>query len=96
MLTRKERFIAGLKETIASPHIHIALATGISIIVLATVSKRVLDEPMGKLPMALPPFLMVIWEAVSSKHKGSWFCRSGYWIAAIFLATGLVILFHAV
>jgi hypothetical protein len=95
-MTRKEKFIAGFKKAIASPHIHIALATGISIIVLATVSKRVLDKPMGKLSMALPPFLMVIWEAVSSRHRESWFCRSGYWITAIFVATGLVILFHAI
>jgi len=95
-MTRREKFIAGFKETVASPHIHIALAAGISIIVLAYVSKRMLPEPMGTLPMALPPFLMVIWEAVSSQHKKSRICRSGYWIAAIFLATGLVILFHAI
>jgi hypothetical protein len=94
-MTKKDRLIAGTKEMLASPHIHIALATGISIIVLAYVSKRVLPEPMGKLPMAIPPFLMVIWEAVSSKHRDLWISRPGYWIAAIFATTGLVILFHA-
>jgi|GEM_PF-661890 len=93
-MTKKEKFIAGLTEAIASPHIHIALATGISIIVLAYVSKRVLPEPIGYLPMALPPFLMVIWEAIFDRHKDSWIFRSGYWVAAIFLATAVVILFH--
>ena len=36
--------ISKLKELIKSPHIHIALATGASIIILAYVSKRVLSE----------------------------------------------------
>ena len=43
-----------IKELIKSPHIHVSLATGFSIIVMAFVSKRVLTEPLGYLPSAIP------------------------------------------
>ena len=76
-----------------SPHIQIALATGISIIVLAYFSKRVLPNPIGYLPTAFPPFLMVVYEAVKEKFKDRKIARVGYWIVAIFVATALVILF---
>jgi hypothetical protein len=36
-----------LKELIKSPHIQIALATGVCIIVMAIESKRMLSEPIG-------------------------------------------------
>ena len=47
------------KEAIKSPHIHIALAMGFSIIVMAYFSKRILPEPMGYLALAFPPFIGV-------------------------------------
>jgi predicted histidine transporter YuiF (NhaC family) len=53
-----------LKELIKSPHIQIALATGVSIIVLAYFSKKILPEPIGYLPLAIPPFIATIYEAV--------------------------------
>jgi hypothetical protein len=84
------------KETIKSPHIHISLATGISIIVLAYFSKRILPEPIGYLSLAIPPFLMTIWEALFSKDKYKKICKTWYWITAIFIATALVIVLHAV
>ncbi len=85
-----------LKELIKSPHIQIALATGVSIIVLAYVSKRVLPEPMGYLPLAIPPFLAVIYESLLGRYKDSKICRTWYWVVAIFVATALVILFHMI
>lgn len=84
------------KETLKSPHIHISLATGISIIVLAYFSKRVLSEPMGYLSLAIPPFFMTIWEALLSKNKYEKICKTWYWIAAILIATVLVIVWHAI
>ncbi len=85
-----------LKELIRSPHIHIALAAGVSIVVLAYVSKRVLAEPIGSLVLAIPPFLATIFEVARRRFKGSRICTTWYWIVAIFVATGLVILFHMV
>ncbi len=93
-MSKKDAFIKSIKEMITSPHVHISLATGISIIVLAYASKKVLPEPIGYLPLAFPPFLMVIWEAVSDRYKNSRICTTWYWIVAIFIATALVILFH--
>ncbi len=82
------------KELIKSPHIQIALATGINIIILAYVSKRVLPQPMSELSLAMPPFLMTIYEVVLRRYKDSKICTPWYWILAIFIATAIVILFH--
>ena len=85
-----------LKELIKSPHIQIALATGLSIIILAYVSKRMLAEPIGYLSLAIPPFLATIYESLLSKEKYSKFCKTWYWVVAIFVATALVIIFHMI
>jgi hypothetical protein len=83
-----------IKELIKSPHIQIALATGISIIVIAYFSKRVLPEPIGYLPTAIPPFFMVIYEAVAAKYKDKKINKTWYWITAIFVSTALIIVLN--
>lgn len=84
------------KEEIKSPHIKIALATGISILIMAYVSKRVLPEPLGYLQLAIPPFIATIFEGIYSRYKDSKICTTWYWIVAIFFATALVILFNMI
>jgi len=81
-----------LKEFFKLPHIQIALATGVSIIVMAYFSKRVLPEPIGYLPMAIPPFIALIFEVIISKHKKKKVATTWYWVIAIFFATALIIL----
>ncbi|MEJ2495515.1 MAG: hypothetical protein P8Y79_14455 [Ignavibacteriaceae bacterium] len=85
-----------LKEFIKSPHIQIALAAGVSIIVLAYFSKRILPEPIGYLPSAIPPFIAVVYEGVLAKHKNKKIATTWYWIAAIFIVTAVIIVFHLV
>lgn len=85
-----------IKELLKSPHIQIALATGVSIIALAYFSKRVLPEPIGYLPLAIPPFIATIYEAVAAKHKNKKIATTWYWVATIFGATTLVILLNAI
>jgi len=80
-----------LTETLKSGHIHIALATGISIVVMAWVSKRVLPEPISYLHLAIPPFLMSIYEGLVSSKKYAPYSKTVYWVAAIFAATLIVI-----
>jgi predicted histidine transporter YuiF (NhaC family) len=88
--------MSALKKLIQSPHIQIALATGICIIAMAYFSKRILPRPIGYLPAAIPPFLMAIYEALLGRHKNSRICTTWYWIVAIFITTALVIVFHMV
>lgn len=83
-------------ELIKSPHIQIALATGVSIIVLAYFSKKILPEPIGYLPLAIPPFIATIYEAVANKYKNKKITTTWYWVAAILLATVFVIVLYAV
>ncbi len=73
----------------------IATAIGISIIVMAYMSKRVLPNPIPYLHLAIPPFLMTIYEGLSSKEKYAKYCRAPFWIAAIFVATAIVIWVNA-
>jgi len=84
-----------LKELLKSPHIQIALATGVSIIVLAYFSKKILPEPIGYLPLAIPPFIATIYEAVAAKHKNKKITTTWYWVVAILVATVLVIVFYS-
>jgi hypothetical protein len=85
-----------LRSFFGSPHIQISLATGISILVMAYASKRILPSPIGYLPNAIPPFLMVIYESLFSRYEGSRICTPWYWVLAILLSTALVILLHAI
>jgi len=85
-----------LKEFFKSPHIQIALATGVSIIVLAYFSKRILPEQIGYLPLAIPPFIAAIYEAVATKRKNKKITTTWYWVAAILLSTALIIFLYAI
>ena len=86
--------MSSFRETISSPHILLSIATGCSIIIIAVFSKRILPEPIGYLPTAVPPFIMTIFETVYSKYKGRRVCTTWYWMFAIFLTTMIVILCH--
>jgi hypothetical protein len=81
-----------LKGLLKSPHIQIALATGVSIVIMAYFSKRVLSEPIGYLQMAIPPFIALIYENVLNKHKNKKIATAWYWVIAILVATALIIL----
>jgi len=83
-----------LKELFKSPHIQVALATGFSIIIMAFVSKRILQEPIESKLLAIPPLLMVIFEALLGKYKNSRICTTGYWIVAILLSATIIIVVH--
>jgi predicted histidine transporter YuiF (NhaC family) len=85
-----------LKELLKSPHIQIAFATGVSIVVLAYFSKRVLPEPIGYLPLAIPPFIATIYEAVTAKHKNKKITTTWYWVVAILITTAIVIIYYAI
>lgn len=82
------------KGTIRSPHIHVALAAGISIVGMACLSKYVLPEPLGYLDKAILPFVATVFEAVYSKNKNKPISRSFYWVIAIFIVAGIVIAIH--
>jgi hypothetical protein len=84
--------MVSIKEFFKSAHIQIALATGLSIIIMAYFSKYVLAKPIKYLPLAIPPFIVTIYEAVYSKNKDSKIATTWYWILAILIATALVIL----
>jgi branched-subunit amino acid transport protein AzlD len=85
-----------LKAFIRSPHIHIALATAVCIIIMAYFSKRIFSEPLGYLASAIPPFFMVMYELLIAQHKDHKLMKSRYWIGAILASTAVVILYNFV
>ena len=86
--------MAKFKELLKSPHIHLSIATGLSIIVLAYFSKKILPEPIGYLNLAIPPFMATITESLISRYKDKIILITWLGIAAVLLATILVIVFH--
>ena len=85
-----------LKEFFKSPHIQIALATGVSIIVMAYFSKRVLSNPISYFQMAIPPFIALVYENVLNKHKKKKVATAWYWVTAIIASTVIIIFLNAV
>jgi len=83
-----------LIELFRSSHIQIALITGICIIVMAYVSKRMLAEPIGYLPLTVPPFIATLYESLAVKYKDLKILNTVYGIVAILISTVLVIVFH--
>jgi hypothetical protein len=90
--TKKETW--SVSRLLHSGHIHVALALGASIIVLALVSKRVLPEPMDPLYLSITSLIMLGYETVVGTKKYRRLERSVYWVLAIVLATTLIILLH--
>lgn len=84
------------RQLAAAPQVQIALALGASIIALAWVSKRVLDEPMRPLALGLTSFVVLVYEMVSVRYAERRWTRSRYWVAAVLLTTVVVILLHVV
>jgi len=86
---------AKIIELLKSPHIHISLGAGFSIIVLAVFSKHILPEPIGYLPLAVPPFVGTLFATLLSKYPDSKFMKTWYWVTAVLLATAIVILLYS-
>lgn len=88
------KILQTMKELIGSKHIQLALVTGISLIVLSYVSKRVLDEPMRDLYIAVPGLIMAFAEGMDRLKKRAWYTSFYSWMAAAVLATILIIVLH--
>jgi len=92
MKIMKKTLLQKIKDDFKEPHIPLALATGASILIMAYFSKYILPSPIDYLPLAIPPFLMTIYEVVYKKYKDRWFSNPWYWIVAILISTAIVIL----
>ena len=88
--------MAKLKDLYKSGHIHVALAVGVSIIVLAYVSKRLLTEPIRPLILGITPFIMVLYESVAGTRKGRLPVNSLPWVITVLVITVIIILIHIV
>lgn len=77
------------------PVLRMALAVGCSILVMSWFSKHVLPRPIGYLPGAFPPLLGALYEIARRRYPGRPIAESGYWVAAILVATALVVAAHA-
>ena len=53
-----------------------------------------LPEPIAYLPLAIPPFIATLYEALLNKYKESRFLKTWYWITAILISTIVIILFY--
>lgn len=88
------RILETIIEFFRSKHIQLALVTGISLIVLSYVSKRVLAEPMRDLYIAVPGLIMAFAEGMDQLKKRAWYTNFYVWMAGAALATALIIIVH--
>lgn len=87
-----EQILNWFKNLLKSPHIQIAFASGVSIVVLAYFSKRVFNEQIGDVILGIPPFIAFIFELILNKYQNSKFAKTWYWVTGIFLSAGIIII----
>lgn len=85
-----------IRDFFRSGHIQVSLALGFSIIVLAYVSKRVLDIPMRSIYLSITSLIMAGYEAVANIKKYERYARPVYWVLAILSVTLVIILMHVI
>jgi len=83
--------MAGPKRFWRSGHIQVALATAVSIIILAIASRRLMSRPISDLYVAIPPFLMSLYEGFQRSPKASFLKKTWVWVAGIVLVTLVII-----
>lgn len=81
-----------LKEYLRSSHIQIALASGSSILIIASFTGFILKKPMHPFLLTVPPLIEVAYEYFIKKNKESKICTTWYWVTAILVATTLILL----
>ena len=80
------------KKLVKSPIIHVALATGISIVSIAYVSKHLLGGSCSTVALAIPPLIMTAHAYVINRHPNSKYSKTRYWIGGIlFYTVGVII-----
>ena len=86
------------KQWIRSERIKVELALGVSILVLAYFSSRVLDQPLSYLELSITSFITIGYEAIAkSKYPSAVrFTKSIYWVIAILIATAAIIVLNIV
>ena len=82
-----------LKKFLKSSHTQIAIASGSSIIIIASFTKWILMKPIDPILLTVPPLIEAAYEYFMKKNKESKICTTWYWVTAILVGTALVLLF---
>ena len=73
-------------------HMLVALTTGICIVGLAYVSRRLVAEPISPVLLGVPPLLLGTYGMALRKYRGHPLMRPWVWALAIVTVSGLVAL----
>jgi 4-amino-4-deoxy-L-arabinose transferase-like glycosyltransferase len=77
-----------------SSHSQIALATGLSILLIASSSAWILEKSINPFLLAVPPLIEAAYEGLLKKNKESKFLKTWYWVCGIIFSTILIIFIH--
>jgi hypothetical protein len=91
MYRNRQAVVSKPESVLRSGHVKVALATAICIIAMAYVSRRLMTMPLSDLYLAIPPFVMALYEGFQNNPKAGRLRRPLYWVAAIFLTTAAVL-----
>lgn len=76
-------------------HIKMALASGLCIVLLAIVFKKLLNLEISNLESAVPGFVFTGWEVARKNIKNEFWAKASTWGYLTILATALVIINRA-
>ena len=79
-----------------SSHNQIAIATGFSILLIASFTEWVFKQPVNPVLLTVPPLIEVVYEGLLKKNKELKFLKTWYWVCGILFATVLIIFIHNV
>jgi hypothetical protein len=85
-----------LIKIIRNPHIQVALVTGLCIITLAVVFKRILHLELSNLESGLPALVFFIFEAGHKKFAGKFWGRPLFWNLLLIALTGSIIILRII
>lgn len=91
-----ERHRQKILEFLNNDHIQTSFCSGMCIIILALVFKKILHERVTILEDAVPGYIFTIYETVRAKTKKRILSRPLLWNIAMMVGTGLVILRHLI
>jgi hypothetical protein len=84
------------KRSLGLGHIYVALATGVSILTLTFVSKRILEQQMRPLYLGIGPFMMLCYELIAARTRLRLLADTRTWVVAILLISAAVVLCHVI
>jgi hypothetical protein len=83
-----------INKYLKSSHVQIAIASGFSILLIASFSRWVLVNSINPFVLTIPPLIEVAYEGLLKKQRDAKYLKTWYWVCGILLSTTIIIVLH--